>query len=76
MLGAPAVKVRVGAGAAHGTLSDLCVQSVAGLTIEEQLTMELLGSCAALQALVSAGFYRQAAPQTTHGAQRFGFPIE
>jgi hypothetical protein len=38
--------------------------------------MELLGSCAALQALVCAGFYRQGSSRAMQGAERFGFPIE
>jgi hypothetical protein len=51
-------------------------QPAAGLTFEEELTIEFLGSCTALQTLVSASFYRCASPRGMQGLPRYGFPIE
>jgi hypothetical protein len=51
-------------------------QHIAGLTLEEQLTIEFLGSCTALQALVTASFYRHAPSRGAPGPERYGFPIK
>jgi hypothetical protein len=51
-------------------------QPIEGLTLEEQQTIEFLGSCGALEALVCARFYQQRSAQMTRGFERLGLPIK
>ena len=77
MLGAPVIQVQffVVVYTRFYSISRLENQAAAGLTLEEHLTIDFLGSCAALQALVSASFYSRRPSPSMQGLERLNLPI-